>query len=234
MPTADPIRILLCPLTTHERDGWVHPNLMRFVADLPHMKGYASAVIPLNNFTPAAAARNIICKSILEKDDHPDWLCMIDNDMDPPCDLFDTIKDCPSDAGIVVPEFSMFNQTEKKLTLCWCPNIENYDGSPLTLDRGFHELTKCGTGVMFIRPSILKEIPYPYFTYVYDADGRQIGTEDIAFCEKARKVGVKIYGNNQVKVGHYKSVDLSVISQMLYEKKVLDAVEMKGVDSVPA
>jgi len=188
----------------------------------------------MHNFTPAASARNILCKSILEWEDPPDWLCMIDNDMDPPFDMLDTIKDCPPYAGIVVPEFSMFNQTERKLTLCWNPDIDNYEGGPMALDRGFHELRKCGTGAIFIRPEALKNIPYPYFTYVYNEDGMQIGTEDIAFCEKARKVGVRIFGNNRIRVGHYKSVDLQVLSQMLHDKKVVDAIEMKGVDFVSA
>lgn len=231
---SDPVRILIAPLTTHERNGWPHPNLLKFVADLPHLAGYATVVCPLHNFTPAAAARNVICKNIANGwKQHFDWLMMIDNDMDPPGDLLDTIKGCPDDAGIVVPEFSMFNDTERKLILCWTPDVESYDGSPMVLDRGFHPIRKCGTGVMFIRPSALENIPYPYFTYVYDEDGKQIGTEDIAFCEKARSAGVKIYGNNKVVVGHWKSVDLQNIGRMLADKKTIDAVIMKGVDSTP-
>jgi len=202
------------------------------VADLPHLNGYATAVCPLHNFNPAAAARNLICKRMVEEHLKDfDWLCMIDNDMVPPTNLLDTIKNCPPEAGIVVPEFSMFNQTEKKLTLCW--SFEGYEGGGVKLSRGFHELTKCGTGVMFIRPSALLKIEYPYFHYVYDSDGVQIGTEDIAFCQKARMAAVRIFGNNRIRVGHYKSVDLNVLAEMLFDKKVLDAKQDKSVDFVP-
>lgn len=213
--TSDPVTILFAPLSTHERSGWWHPNLGKFVADLPHMAGYAYFVCPLHNFTPAAAARNILCKRTIEAENPPDWICMIDNDMDPPSNLFDTIKDAPKDAGIVVPEFAMFNQTERKLTLCWNPDVENYEGEPIKLDTGFHRLRKCGTGCIFIKPEVFRHISYPYFTYVYDENGLQIGTEDIAFCNKAYEAGVKIYGNNRIRVGHYKSIDLNVLSQML-------------------
>lgn len=212
----DPIRVLIAPLSTHERSGWWHPNLGKFIADLPYVAaGYATIVCPLHNFTPAAAARNLICKRTLEQEERPDWICMIDNDMDPPSNLLDTVKDAPLDAGVIVPEFAMFNQTEKKLVLCWMPEHPTYEGNDIRLEPGFHELRKCGTGVMFIRPEALRAIPYPYFTYVYDGDGQQVGTEDIAFCGKARAAGVKIYGNNRISVGHYKSVDLNVLAQML-------------------
>jgi len=227
--TDSPVTMIIAPLSTHERSGWWHPNLGKFVSDLPHMVGYATSVCPMHNFTPAASARNILCKKVLELEEYPDWICMIDNDMDPPYNLLDTVKDAPADAGIVVPEFSMFNQTEKKLTLCWSPDIPEYDGHPIKLDIGFHRLVKCGTGAIFIKPEAFRNIAYPYFTYVYNEDGMQTGTEDIAFCEKAIKAGVKIYGNNRIRVGHYKSVDLGVLSQMLNR---LDRTAGTSIDSM--
>lgn len=212
----DPVKVLICPLSTHERTGWWHPNLGKFVADLPLHEGYATRVVPLHNFHPAAAARNHICK-IVSKEllNEVDWLCMIDNDMDPPFDLLDTIKGAPEDAGIVAPEFAMFSESERKLTLCWTPDISGYEGEPILLDKGFHRLSKCGSGVIFIRPKALLIIPYPYFEYTYDEDGAQLASEDVIFCQKAYKAGVKIYGNNAIRVGHHHSVDLQVMSQML-------------------
>jgi hypothetical protein len=170
--------------------------------------------VALHNFVPAAHARNFFGKEL--KNSESTWTCMIDNDMQLPENLIDTVKDAPADADIVVPEFYMWNQNDLKLTLCWgmqdCPS-----GIRQKLDPGFHELTKCGTGVIFIKPRVFKGMRQPYFSYKYNEDGGMIGTEDIEFCTHARELGFKIYGNTRIKVGHIHSIELGSMWQW-YEK----------------
>src|SRR6266704_1614186 len=201
------LKIVFGVLSTYERNGWHHPSITQFFADLPFQTGYAFRMIPVNNFQPAASGRNVFCKNF--KDADADWICMIDNDMSIPANLIDVVNDAPADAGIVVPEFYLWDQTKSKLVLCW--GIDNApEGKGVkAFGPGFHELSKCGTGVIFIRPHVLRQVPYPYFKYLYNADQGMDGTEDIQFCLSARKLGLKIYGNNAVKVGHYHSVELS-------------------------
>lgn len=210
---SEPLKIVCGVLSTYERHGWHHPSITQFFADLPFQTGYAFRMVPINNFQPAASGRNVFCKNF--KDADCDWVCMIDNDMAVPANLFDTVKDAPADAGIIVPTFYLWDQSASKVTLCWGVDVEPAQmvlGSPVkSFPPGFHELTKCGTGVIFIRPSLLRSVPYPYFKYVYNEDQGMVGTEDIQFCFKAREIGHKIYGNTAVKVGHYHSVELSML-----------------------
>ena len=222
----EPIKILCAILTTYERQGWVTKELAQFVADFPLMEaGYAARFIFCHNFMPAAAARNVFSKQ--SKDMETDWLCLIDNDMVPPSNLFDTIKGAPEDAGIVVPVFYCWDNGGAKLTLCWGLDKEPpKDGNGLGhFTPGFHELSKCGTGVIFIRPWVFNKIAYPYFTYVYNGDAGMAGTEDIQFCLKAREAGVKIYGRADIGVGHFHSVDLSVMAKLIFDRKELDKPE---------
>ncbi len=204
----EPLKIIFGVLSTYERNGWHHPSITQFFADLPFQTGYAFRMVPVNNFQPAASGRNVFCKNF--KDTDADFVAMIDNDMQIPANLIDTVKDAPADAGIVVPVFYLWDQTKHNVTLCWGVDKEpERIGTLGHFAPGFHELNKCGTGVIFIRPKVLRKMPYPYFRYLYNKDQGMAGTEDIQFCIQAREMGMKIYGNTAVKVGHYHSVELS-------------------------
>lgn len=201
----EPLKIIFAVLSTYERSGWIHPSILQFFCDLPFNKGYAFRMIPVHNFIPAASGRNVLAKQI--KDTEADWLCMIDNDMNLPANFLETIKEAPEDASIIVPSFYMWSQSDLKLTLCWgMDNVEN--GVVSKLDPGFHELTKCGTGAIFIKPKVFQALAYPYFKYLHNDDGGQVGTEDIQFCLQAREKGFKIYGNSAMRVGHWHTLDL--------------------------
>lgn len=216
---SEPVKILICTLTTHERGGWVHPTMLRFVADLPFREGYATRVVPAHNFVPAASARNVICKAY--KDSDVDWICMMDNDMGPPENLLDTIKDAPSDADVVVPVFYMWDQSKVMVKLCW--GVADGDTRPIkigdhelfNMTPGFHSISKVGTGVIFIRPRILHKTEYPYFTYVMNEDGGMDGTEDVQFSRRIIEAGGKIYGNADIHVSHYHTVDLESLAKVL-------------------
>lgn len=215
--TSESTKILICLLTTYERQGWVHPDIAQWIADLPFQVGYSYRVIRAHNFQPAAAARNVFCKQ--SKDAEVDWLMMVDNDMAPAADLLDTVKGAPEDADVVVPVYYVWDGSRRITQLCWgfdtnftkaIPGMERGKIEP-----GFQRITKFGTGVIFIRPRILQKLPYPYFTYLYNQDGQVESTEDVQFARLVYEAGGKVYGNGSVKVGHYHSVELCGLTSVL-------------------
>ena len=233
--TSEPTKIAFAVLSTYERGGWIHPSILQFFCELPFKTGYAFRMIPIHNFIPAASGRNVFCKAM--KDNDADWICMIDNDMSMPDNLLDAVKDAPADADIVCPTFYMWDQTNLNLTLCW--GMDNVPTGVVShMAPGYHELTKCGTGVIFIKPKVFREMEYPYFRYVNNGDGSMTGTEDIQFCLDARAKGFKIYGCTQVKVGHYHSVELGSLwdwydrrKSQVEAEKIVDNREPVSVDS---
>jgi hypothetical protein len=227
---SEPTKIVFGILSTYERHGWHHPSLTQFFADLPFTTGTSYRMIPINNFIPAAAGRNVFCKQL--KDCDADWLCMIDNDMVIPDNFLDTLKDVPADADIVVPAFYIWDQTSLNLTLCWGWDGAAADGRTKQLPPGFHELTKAGTGAIFLRPSVFNKLPYPYFQYEWNEDAGLKATEDIPFCIRAREAGIKIYGNPSVIVGHYHSVELSTLWKWGDKMYIKDTVLANGNSSV--
>lgn len=219
----EPIKILSVVLSTYERSGWICKELAELIANIDLVPGYATRFSFAHNFIPAAAARNAIFKQVLQMEDPPDWLLMIDNDMRPDMNLYSTIQGVPEDADVVAPAFYMWDNGKKTCTLCW--------GKDDMADRGefgpgFHELTKCGTGAVFVRPRIIKKLEPPYFTYVYGENGNMEGTEDIQFCLKVNQAGGKIYGNASVRVGHWRTVDLSAVADVLYSSLGKERSEM--------
>ena len=221
----EPIKVLFGVLSTYERSGWHHPSITQFFADSPFINNCAYRMIPVHNWTPAAAGRNVFCKQ--NKDTETDWLCMIDNDMHIPLNLLDAVKNAPPDADIVCPQFYMWDQGQLKLVLCWGVNENEANNGVRHFAPGYYPLIKCGTGVIFIKPQVFNKVPYPYFKYRYDDDGMQYGSEDIWFMEKAVEAGCKIYGTTEVKIGHYKSVELGSLWD--WYRKTLDNSSTRGV-----
>lgn len=228
MPEEKKLKILICLLTTYERSGWVSKHLTEWLENLRFQNKYYTSVAYAHNFYPAAAARNYFCKTARELpiEDRPDWLLMIDNDMAPPENLLDTIQGAPADASVVVPRFYMWNPDKATVVLCWGLNpdqarVDSEGAEVLDMTMGkYYELTKAGTGAMFIKPDMLDQLSMPYFWYDYDPEMHSSkGTEDINFCKKVREAGGKIYGFTDIEVGHFHNVDLALLARYLYRVK---------------
>lgn len=211
-------KILICVLTTYERSGWPHPKLLEFVYTLPYNMDYATRMVSVHNCIPAAGARNWFCENMLLSDPQPDWILMLDNDMSPPANLLDTIKDAPADAAVIVPRFHLWDHDAGTTKICWgFPDAAFDESKKLEMQPKFYELTKCGTGAIFIKPEVFRKVPRPWFFYTIDEMQRMIATEDVNFSLKVIEHGFKIYGNAKVEVGHHHTVDLMRLNGILYK-----------------
>lgn len=223
-------KILICVLCHYERSGWIQPGLMDFLVGLKYNMNYATHMVKAFNFIPAAAARNYFADQARLADPQPDWVLMLDNDMEPPDNLLDTIKDAPVDASIIVPKFHLWDANNLTTKLCW--GLDDKYAEKLSdgrmgikLEKKYYDLNKCGTGAIFIKPDVFKKVSSPWFEYKYDKLGGMIGTEDISFCEKILAHGLKIYGYGGIEVKHHHTVELSLINKILYKEKAEDSAK---------
>lgn len=81
------------------------------------------------------------------------------------------------------------------------------DGSPCYTDpasSGLEEVAVCGTGLVLINTKIFGLIEPPIFLMPYDEEKRIYLGEDVYFCNKLRKAGVRVYVDHDLskKVGH--------------------------------
>ena len=64
------------------------------------------------------------------------------------------------------------------------------------------ECQAVGTGFMLIKMSVFDILPKPWFFYNYDDNGDMSVGSDMWFCNIAKEVGLKVYCDPTVKVGH--------------------------------
>lgn len=75
------------------------------------------------------------------------------------------------------------------------------------------EIDACGFGALMMKREVLDKVAYPWFEF-------DKGGEDIVFCVKAKKAGVKIYCDATYKLGHL--TEQAAISEDTY-KRYLEA-----------
>lgn len=65
---------------------------------------------------------------------------------------------------------------------------------------GLFECDAVGFGALLMKVDVLDKFPHPWFTM---QDGSTSFGEDIRFCVKARKAGVKVWCDSRIRIGHF-------------------------------
>jgi hypothetical protein len=209
--------VFIAIFTLDERDGWMAPGMAQFLAAMSVVaKERAVSLQIKQNTKPIDWARNHIVQDFLASGF--EWLLMVDNDMNPPPNLIDMVDRADGRMDILVPKF--YAVKDRAVAL---PGSE---GPGLALILGWQcfasglgknewcEIAWAGTGVMFIHRRVFDGLGrQPWFRFAYDDYGMMMNSEDVNFCQKARKAGFTIWGNQRFEADHYKTVPLSRLAQ---------------------
>ena len=153
-------------------------------------------------------ARNEIVREFLETD--CDILFMLDSDVVPSTRLFDLIIEHGTRweaAGatypvwmankIVITAYSEHPDGKGKLALSDVPT------------KGIDFVDGLATGCLLLKRSVFDKLSKPYFEFTFDPDTREmIGGEDLGFCTKLNKLGIKFFTDFSMVCNHYKNVGL--------------------------
>ncbi len=205
-PEKSKASVFIAIFTGKERDGWLCPAMAEFLVSLTTQKPRAISLEVLT-LKPIDYARNCAVKDFLATDFQ--WLLMIDNDMAPPPNLLDMVDRAEERMDILVPKCPGIMDSVVMST----PGIGILLGWQLFAGglgkNEWCEIAWSGTGVIFIRRRVFECMGNQgWFRFIYDADGMMLNSEDINFCQKARKAGFTIWGNQQFAVEHFKTVPL--------------------------
>lgn len=198
--------IFISILCGQERQGWINPELTRFLCDAAaiHARGERQVKIDYTiGKVPHDSARNQAAAEFLKTGF--DWQLTIDNDQAISTALFDMIDQAPADGAVLVPRNYMHrsNLTTEPSLVWWG------SGQPIG---EWASLAQAGSGVMAIRRDTYKKIQAPYFRFGYSADGIMDQGEDEHFCQKVTGAGLKIYGNVKHLARHYHAAEIADIA----------------------
>jgi len=129
---------------------------------------------------------------------HCDYLWLVDNDMAIPPDALPRLLAHDKDLIGAAYNYRLHPPTTTVKMLDECGTIIIPDTFP-------SELFIChalGSGCKLVKTSALTRIPQPWFALAWHPDGSLAKTDDVWFCEQAKKVGIPTWCDPTIAVGH--------------------------------
>lgn len=169
-------------------------------------------------------ARNQYVEQFLKSD--CDILFFLDSDIVPPDNLFDLITthgDKWELAGAPYPVWmNQGGYDGPQVTYTVYSDIEKgglkYASIP---QQGIDFVAGLATGCLFIRKAVLEGMSKPYFEFKYDPETRNITEgEDLGFCMKMQKQGLKFFTDFSMVCHHFKQVSLLDVQNFVEFEKL--------------
>ena len=169
---------------------------------------------------PITNNRNTIVQKFLATD--CDYLMMIDSDIVPPMNILNLI-DFQKD---IVTPLMFVKQKGMLIPLFLKRNKDGiYDADDYLTKTGLQEVDAVGTGCIVIRREVIEKIKHP-FENVYDEDGIKTLGNDYYFCQRAKKLGFKVWVHLDYVEGHHSIQDLR---EEFYEKIEKELFALKEI-----
>jgi len=185
-------------------DGYIHHKVVgNLLATILNTKHKINTVV--STMKGIGEHRNVLVKDFLKGD--CDYLVMIDSDNPPPTNFLDLIDLDKEVIGLPTP--INMDYIQGITNVCW--NIFKEDGLPVKeKGEGLQEVNAVGSGVIIIRRDVLEKVEHP-FTTIRNADDLRIVGTDLAFCQRCKEKGIKIWTHWDYKCSHFKELDISTL-----------------------
>lgn len=129
-----------------------------------------------------------------------DYLWLVDNDMAIPTDALPRLLAHEKD--LIGTDYSY-----RRLPLQSTVKLLNDQGEIIVADRSTFPshpfiVHAIGSGCKLVKVDALRRIPQPWFALEWGPDGDLSKTDDVWFCEQAKKVGIETWVDPSIEVGH--------------------------------
>ncbi len=181
--------------------------------DLAHKRRLAAVIHEQGLYV--AHMRNKLVKRFLKTPAECEWLMMIDTDQQFDPHIPYQLVESAEEAGVTVMTALYFGILIDTVPMWWTRNAEG-DMTTLAdikLDE-IHELAGFGCGMFVVHRSVLevmgeryKEDAYQWFAHdqvEFKGEPTRMG-EDLCFCQRLTDMGIPMYGDARVRIGHDKS-----------------------------
>ena len=129
-----------------------------------------------------------------------DYLWLVDNDMSIPTDALPRLLS--HDKDLIGADYSY-----RRLPLQSTVKLLNERGEIIVADRSTFPshpfiVHAIGSGCKLVKVDALMRIPQPWFALEWGPDGDLSKTDDVWFCEQAKKVGIDTWCDPSIDCGH--------------------------------
>lgn len=141
--------------------------------------------------------RNTIAKLALER--NADYLLWLDSDMHFPSTVFERLQQHKKD--ICAATYSTRMKPQRSVAFLDKNNLDKR----LKAKTGIHKVFAVGMGCMLVSKTVFKNIPNPWFQYIWNEDTEDLSGEDIYFCSQANDTGFEVFVDADLsnEVAHY-------------------------------
>jgi len=194
-------RVLLAIPTAQD----LRANVAAYLAAMARRADTAPLVMPGR---PADYARNQICRAFCA-DARFTHLWFIDSDTEPPADALDRLL--ALDVSIATGCYGILMPSGPR----WALLARDPQGryrllGRLIRDDGPFEVDACGAGCLLVRRDVIERLGWPWFRWRERRNGSQL-SEDIFFCRRANRLGLRVVADPAVRCGHPKPIDLTAL-----------------------
>ena len=184
----------------------IKPECFKSIYGLTNPKDFNLYVDYVKGYD-CARARNEIAKLAIKHDF--DYVLMIDSDVSVPKETLNKLLACKTDIALGW-YYKKRTKTDETVIFDFGKDFNNknmiYGKTLLDLNDPF-DIKGGGLGISLVNVHVFRKMPYPYFKYViYDND--TILSEDLYLCSEARKYGMNIKCNPNVKGNHIYEVSV--------------------------
>jgi len=191
--------IVACPVW-----GPVEADLALALIRISHDKRHDVSVVR-NAQRPISSNRNEIAEWFLAETDH-DWLCMIDSDNPPILNPLDLIEHDCDVVGCVTPLWKPVDGWKPTIWSAFVRKRGKLVQAPP--GRGLVEVDALSTGCILIARRVLQKLMPRAFDDVFDDNGVMCLEHDLAFCQRAKDAGFKVWAHWDYRCHHYHKLDL--------------------------
>lgn len=151
--------------------------------------------------------RNLLVENFLMTE--YEWLLFIDSDIMPPFNVLEMTKNRRDICSGVYYQW----KDDKLVPLVYKKESNHYKIFYNIDENDVVEVDGAGAGCLLINRRVFEAIKKPYFIFEYDKGGLCTLSEDLYFCEKAKKAGFKIFVDRKMICDHYKTITLKAVNE---------------------
>lgn len=199
--------------------GTIRAETAQRAIQMLHDPRYRVMLVLSNNWV-AASNRGKVIQRAKALEELPDWILMLDSDVDPYKNVLDLIEEDKDVIGFLCPIWRIGTRPQSPVTSnIWIKDEEGmFTERVIDIDKDppLIKVAAVGTSAFLISRRVYEHPDMlGAFADRFDEEGVLLSTEDIGFCQRAIEAGFEVWACLSHPCGHWKRVDINAVHMAL-------------------